>query len=90
MMFIVYMWIGWVLRDWYISSCIRKAAESAIGPEHGCIGDTLNHIRCIGIHPMDDIERIIDRLPVDPTTDGTLIPPIIRRFIYRFLTPKIR
>lgn len=86
MWWLLYIWIGWILRDWYVSYCIRYAAIGILGDEHGLSGDTLNHIRCMGIHDPVEIESIIDRLPIDYTTDGTIIPPLLRTMLYKWLS----
>lgn len=80
---IISFWLGWVLRDRYICHQIRVSTEDVLGHVHALSGNALNHMRCLMIHERDQVEAIVDRFPVDPLVDESIVPEPVRRVCMR-------
>ena len=88
-LFILYslliLWIGYLLRDYYVRQRIEYASRKFIGDAPILSGDTINYLKNITILSSEQQQDLIMSIPDDDTLDGGFMPLPLKRLMYRLL-----
>jgi hypothetical protein len=77
-------WIGYIMRDRYIQRSIRNAVISTGQTDLCLIGSSIDYIRSLSLY--DDIEPILNAVELDTHTDGTFVPPLVKRYLRKYIS----